>query len=154
MKTQVMVMVLLAAATTMAQRGPEDERKAPHSGDFITRLDLDADGAVSLEEFDGPDEHFADLDRNGDGYIDADEAPSGPPPCKRKGKKGERNRERGSRGGSLIERLDQDGDGQVSQDEFDGPTEHFERIDQNGDGYIDKAEASKRRPRRERKARN
>lgn len=48
--------------------------------DFVERLDRDGDGKVSREEFDGPSEHFGDFDRNGDGYLTEDEAPTGPPP--------------------------------------------------------------------------
>lgn len=36
----------------------------------------------------------------------------------------------------FIEKLDKDGDGQVSQEEFDGPDEHFTQSDTNSDGYI------------------
>ncbi len=46
---------------------------------FIERLDEDGDGRVSRREFDGPPERFRDFDRNGDGYIDESEAPTGPP---------------------------------------------------------------------------
>lgn len=40
----------------------------------------------------------------------------------------------------FIEKLDQDGDGKVSQDEFDGPDEHFTQFDKNEDGYISEDE--------------
>ncbi|MDF7807824.1 hypothetical protein P4E94_10280 [Pontiellaceae bacterium B12219] len=58
------------------QRGqdPADE------GGFVARLDKDKDGKVSADEFDGPSEHFSQLDKNNDGYLGEDEAPSGPPP--------------------------------------------------------------------------
>ena len=46
---------------------------------FIKRLDKNGDGKVSKREFDGPDHHFDRLDRNSDSYLDANEAPSGPP---------------------------------------------------------------------------
>jgi hypothetical protein len=46
---------------------------------FTTRLDRNDDGKVSLEEFDGPANHFGRLDRNHDGYLDEDEAPQGRP---------------------------------------------------------------------------
>ena len=48
----------------------------------------------------------------------------------------------------FIRRLDKDGDGKVSQDEFDGPKHRFPRLDKNGDGFIDKQEAPTRPPRR------
>jgi hypothetical protein len=47
---------------------------------FIQRLDRDGDGRVSRAEFDGPPDHFQRFDRNNNGYIDAGEAPTGPPP--------------------------------------------------------------------------
>ena len=41
----------------------------------------------------------------------------------------------------FIKRLDKDGDGKVSKEEFDGPAEHFEKLDKNDDGYITEDEA-------------
>ncbi len=54
---------------------------------------------------------------------------------------------------SFTKRLDKDGDGKVSKDEFDGPKNHFNHLDKNGDGYITEDEApqgppNKQRPRR------
>jgi len=70
----------------------QGERVAPGAGNeggnpgenlalsrFIRRLDRDGDGKVSRREFDGPPMHFKHTDRNGDGYITVDEAPTGPP---------------------------------------------------------------------------
>lgn len=41
----------------------------------------------------------------------------------------------------FIERLDKDGDGKVSKEEFDGPKEHFLNFDRDADGYISEEEA-------------
>jgi hypothetical protein len=46
---------------------------------FIRREDRNGDGKVSRTEFRGPPDHFDRFDRNRDGYITEDEAPSGPP---------------------------------------------------------------------------
>ncbi len=46
-------------------------------GDFMGRHDDDEDGKISAEEFKGKETRFTKLDRNGDGFIDADEAPGG-----------------------------------------------------------------------------
>ena len=46
----------------------------------MAREDRDGDGKVSKDEFRGPAHHFGHLDKNGDGYISEDEAPTGPPP--------------------------------------------------------------------------
>ena len=62
------------------ERGQERGPSGAATGRFIGRLDRDGDGKVSRAEFDGPKDHFRVLDRNGDGYLSADEAPSGPPP--------------------------------------------------------------------------
>jgi hypothetical protein len=76
------------AATPRAE-GPEPrpvEERGPRgtpADRFIQRLDRDGDGKVSRKEFDGPPEHFDDFDRNHDGFIDASEAPTGPPPERR-----------------------------------------------------------------------
>lgn len=50
---------------------------------FINRLDSDGDGRVSRSEFDGPVDRFDYHDRNRDGFIEASEAPTGPPPGRR-----------------------------------------------------------------------
>jgi len=47
---------------------------------------------------------------------------------------------------SLIEQLDQNGDGKLSADEFKGPAEHFTRMDTDGDGYLTKEELEAGRP--------
>ncbi len=48
--------------------------------------------------------------------------------------------------GGFVTRLDRDGDGKVSKDEFDGPSQHFSRFDKNGDGYLSDDEAPKGPP--------
>lgn len=68
----------------MPQRGPHGDNRGTlpppgFSGSrFVERLDRDGDGKVSRSEFDGPAREFPRLDRNHDGFLDADEAP--PPP--------------------------------------------------------------------------
>ena len=85
------------------RKDAEDDRERPErkknegqkEDGFIERLDLDRDGFVSREEFDGPADHFKRFDKNGDGFIDQNEAPTGPPPGQREG---ERCREPGNVG--------------------------------------------------------
>jgi hypothetical protein len=50
------------------------------SGGFMKKEDQNRDGKVTRAEFRGPTPDFDRLDKNGDGYITEDEAPSGPPP--------------------------------------------------------------------------
>ena len=45
-----------------------------------------------------------------------------------------------SRGRRFIERLDTNGDGKVSQSEFDGPAHHFRKLDRYGDGFLSQDE--------------
>lgn len=64
---------------TEAPKGPQHSPGAM-SRDFIKDFDKDEDGRVSREEFPGPDGFFDGLDTNGDGYVDAAEAPNRPHP--------------------------------------------------------------------------
>ncbi|MBL7076100.1 MAG: DUF1566 domain-containing protein [Kiritimatiellae bacterium] len=43
--------------------------------------------------------------------------------------------------GGFVTRLDRDGDGRVSRQEFDGPSQHFPVLDKNSDGYLSETEA-------------
>ena len=61
------------------QAGGQREANGRSGADFVDRLDKDGDGKVSRREFDGPDRHFRQLDRDNDGFLSGDEAPQGPP---------------------------------------------------------------------------
>lgn len=63
-----------------SERGGNAARSDRPAGGFVARLDKDSDGRVSVSEFDGPAEHFQHMDKNGDGFLSAEEAPTGPPP--------------------------------------------------------------------------
>jgi len=63
-----------------AAAGAGEKRKQDASNPFMRREDRNGDGKVSRDEFRGPPEHFDRFDRNRDGYITEDEAPSRPPP--------------------------------------------------------------------------
>ena len=65
------------------KKGGGDFKKG--SGNFIQNFDKNDDGQVSKEEFPGPDKVFELHDKNQDGYIDASEAPKGPPAGIKKG---------------------------------------------------------------------
>ena len=59
------------------------------------------------------------------------------------------------RGGppDFTKRLDNDGDGKVSLDEFDGPKRGFNHLDKHGDGFISEDNAPKDPPERDRRRR-
>lgn len=96
-------------------------------GGFMARWDTNGDGQVTSDEFSGPDEHFTQLDQDGNGIIDESEAPA---PIHRHGRMR----------GDMIGHLDKDSDGKISKDEFPSPDEHFTQLDVNSDGYIDESE--------------
>jgi hypothetical protein len=62
-----------------ASDGLKQKQRASVSNKFIARLDKDGDGKVSAAEFKGGDKQFKHFDKNNDGYITFDEAPTGPP---------------------------------------------------------------------------
>ena len=51
----------------------------PSFGGFISMFDQDKDGRLSKSEFQGPENIFSRIDKNGDGYVTTDEASQGPP---------------------------------------------------------------------------
>ena len=46
----------------------------------------------------------------------------------------------------FVRRLDRDGDGRVSREEFDGPADAFDRLDANRDGYLHDSESPRHPP--------
>lgn len=146
------------AGTAAAQESPPaDGRppKPPTGEQWVARLDTDQDQRVSAEEFDGPPEHFTQLDQNGDGYLEASEAPRrrppGPPPNQDPESTKRDSKSTGADKGrpgpqSFIQRLDRDHDGKISAAEFDGPPEHFSHFDRDQDGFISLEEAPKGPP--------
>ena len=108
-----------------APKGRPEHGKPGHGRDFMADFDKNKDGKVSKGEFQGPADAFAHMDKNNDGFIDESEIPKKRPFGKR----------------NFIADFDQDKDGKVSKEEFQGPDDLFTRLDKNGDGFIDEAEA-------------
>ncbi len=103
------IVALMAISEASAQeRGGEAGGKPPTREEWVRRLDRDGDGKIAVNEFDGPAEHFAHFDRNGDGYIDATEAPNGPPPKRRMDER--RDPPPGGRRGNGLDERSQEGD--------------------------------------------
>jgi Ca2+-binding EF-hand superfamily protein len=100
---------------------------------LIQRFDQDADGLVSPDEFPGDPDQFQFLDKNGDGYLEAAEAPG-------------RSSHNQRHPQALLARFDANEDGLLSEDEFPGPEDHFNRLDTDADGFLSQAELTAGRP--------
>ncbi len=62
------------AAAPAGAFGAPPRGEGRDGGGFVSRLDRDRDGAVSREEFDGPDGQFPSFDLDGDGFVREAEA--------------------------------------------------------------------------------
>lgn len=98
------------------------------------KIDANHDGAVTIEEYTAAARAlYADLDAQHNGKVTADEIANSPRAQQRAVRTADR----------MIQHLDTDGDGSVSQDEFLAAAKtRFARLDKNGDGYIDAGEAN------------
>ncbi|MDH3592096.1 MAG: EF-hand domain-containing protein, partial [Planctomycetota bacterium] len=87
---------------------------------------------------------FAQLDKNGDGFLEGDELlglrPR--PPRRGEGGPGMRDRARGM-AARILKRYDKDGDEKLSAEERPGDWNDLEGADGNGDGRLDRAELEK-----------
>ena len=63
----------------------------------------------------------------------------------REGGNAPKPRAAGGRRSGFVDRLDRDGDGKVSREEFRGPSRAFDRNDRDGDGFLSEDEAPQRR---------
>jgi Ca2+-binding EF-hand superfamily protein len=97
---------------------------------MLERMDANRDGSITKEEFAAArSEMFGQRDRNGDGYLDSEDAGT------------RMTRRGGERMAEARERLDTDGDGRISKDEFvsaDSPL--FDTADKDSNGVLDAQE--------------
>ncbi|AMN48192.1 hypothetical protein ACG33_14015 [Steroidobacter denitrificans] len=121
---------------------------------MLSQADKDGDGAISRDEFrNARVELFARMDKNSDGYLDeadrrtdtkapgaAAKTNTDQPP--RKGARHEHRRmHKDMNHKTMFERLDADGDGRLSKDEFvDGAMSRFDQADTDGNGMLDTQE--------------
>lgn len=113
----------------------------------LAAMDVNGDGKVAHDEFQGPQPLFDRLDTNKDGAISPDDRPSpADRPALRKAEIPPTRRPEGpslplAALGRRFMNLDKDGDGKVSKEEFQGPAEGvFDRVDADHDGGISREE--------------
>lgn len=126
----VVTVIAFATLLSACATGRSQERRDP--AEILASADTNGDGVVTRAEFlAARAAGFSKYDRNGDGFIDADDVPR-------------RMRKRaGDRLDGLIDRLDTDHDRRISRAEFvDGPTRLFDHADTNHDGQLSQAEIS------------
>ena len=119
---------MTGAAALAGQAAPPAQGAPGGRGGMMMRADTNGDGKVSLAEFTAVmDQRFTRLDKNGDGFITADEMSDMP--------------NRGPGGGVMA--ADADHDGKVSHAEFTAlAAARFAKLDANGDGQITPDEMS------------
>ncbi len=129
--------VLLQRATRRAQGGGRDGRRGGGRGGRglnagrLKSWDRDGDGKVSAEEFPGREAMFARLDADKDGFLTQADI---------KAQKGARKKKDSGpvtkKTGTVIERMDADGDGRLHRAEFTGSAADWANLDRNRDGWI------------------
>lgn len=148
MLKSIMLGTMLVASTCFATAHARGSAPGP----MFSQADKDG-GTLSREAFrDSRAAKFARMDRNSDGYLDeADRrdtanapkanAKNGEWPARRmKGERTQRNYKKMDRK-DMLERLDADGDGRISKDEFiDGAMPMFDKADTDGNGVLDAKE--------------
>jgi len=127
---------LLALPLIVLAAGPGGEPKGPARGPrggergagIINRFDANGDGQISEGEW---TDAFRKLDANNDNVVTREELQE----------HAKQARE------AAWNKLDTDGDGALSLDEFPGRDEAFKRIDADGDGLVTKEELAAGRER-------
>lgn len=145
------VSVIALALPMTALAGPKGGKGGGH-GEMLSKLDTNADGAVSKDEVNAHRAaKFAEVDADKDGKIskaEADAQHASMKAAKGEGKaqgRGKRSNEEGAAQGGgheqMFARLDTDSDGFVTLAEFNAkPLPGFDRMDTNADGALSKEE--------------
>ena len=128
------------------QGPPPEADPADMAASIIEELDLDGDGALSLEESGVEEDIFTTADADGDGLVTEEELvamleenrPQGPPPEMEEGMEGPASAS--DMAANIISELDSDGDGGLSSGEASASEEEFDALDTNEDGIVSQAE--------------
>ncbi len=132
--------ILALGASSYAVAAPGEGRSADRAEmreEMFNRLDGNGDGQFTREDLEAhAASRFEENDTNGDGFLSADELQAATQ--KRLSERAERMSAR------MLERLDEDGDGQLSFEEASAGGKRsermFERADADGDGVITRTE--------------
>lgn len=134
--TPIFVASIVAAALGLGSAAHADD-KSRRGAAMFEELDTDSNGEISQAELQARGAaRFAEADGNGDGFLSAEEIAAA----------GQSNAAR--RAERMIEHLDANDDGQLSQDELRGrrdPGEMFARLDEDESGGISAEEFQKMR---------
>ena len=120
------------------QRGSPEDRVTM----LMERFDTNGDGQITVEEVEAlRAARFDEADTNGDGVIDVTEFEAAA-----QARMAERMAEHA---GEMFARMDEDGDGQLTQDDLGGREGRmFGQADENGDGILTEDELLNARPHR------
>jgi len=143
MNTKSLLLLVLSAALLpiAVQAKPagapgQGKKSPPTPAQIIDRLDADQNGTLSQDEAKGPlAKKFDTIDVNGDGEIDANELE-----LAREARKG-----KAKENGQRLKTADTDGNRALSKDEASAAgmeklIEQFDKVDADGDGEISKEE--------------
>ncbi|BBM84761.1 EF-hand domain-containing protein [Candidatus Uabimicrobium amorphum] len=112
-----------------ASEAQQQEDQKNKKGKMFIRFDINSDGKISKEEWPGNQQVFNKLDENQDGFLTKNEV------NKQALRRMKRNPNKEQRQG-LVSRLDANGDGSISSDEWKGPQKIFNHLDKNSDNII------------------
>lgn len=141
MKRATIIGTVILAAVTAGSVGASAQAAGPGPrpgiDQLFERFDTDGDGQISQAEFEAAaDARFADSDTDGDGVLSAEELVAAA-----EGRRAERVARRVAR---MIERLDADDSGTLSQEELQAGRrgDLFERLDADDDGVVTREEVA------------
>ena len=122
---------LVSAGSFAAERAGKSSDRHGHWGrGMLMQMDTDKDGTITRAEMDAAAAtRAAAIDADKDGTITVDEIEA------------YRERQRAERMAERLARMDRNGDGEVSVEEYqDAQTWRLARFDRNGDGTIERRE--------------